>query len=120
MAIWRRVGPAVLAAVAAACAVGPNHTVPPTAVPQHWRDTTVSLQDSSYANLTWWQVLGDSTLQELVRIALRENRDLRVALARVNEARARATRRSRFSRSAMRTSSWRVESPSTCHQVRLA
>ena len=88
MAIWRRVGPAVLAAVAAACAMGPNHTVPPTAVPEHWRDTTISLQDSSYANLTWWQVLGDSTLQELVRVALRENRDLRVALARVNEARA--------------------------------
>ncbi|HWC73660.1 MAG TPA: efflux transporter outer membrane subunit, partial [Gemmatimonadales bacterium] len=30
-----------------------------------------------------------STLRELVRIALRENRDLRVALARVNESRAR-------------------------------
>jgi multidrug efflux system outer membrane protein len=49
----------------------------------------VSLQDSSYANLAWWEVLGDTTLQQLVRIALRENRDLRVALARVNEARAR-------------------------------
>jgi multidrug efflux system outer membrane protein len=33
-------------------------------------------------------VLGDTTLQGLVRIALRENRDLHIALGRVNEARA--------------------------------
>lgn len=78
----------VLAGVAAACAVGPNFKTPPTAVPDRWRDTTLSPQDSSYANVAWWEVLGDSTLRELVRIALRENRDLRVALARVNEARA--------------------------------
>jgi multidrug efflux system outer membrane protein len=48
----------------------------------------VSAKDSSYANLPWWDVLGDTTLQRLVRLALQENRDLRVALARVNEARA--------------------------------
>ncbi|HJS42910.1 MAG TPA: efflux transporter outer membrane subunit [Gemmatimonadales bacterium] len=85
----RRLGLSVIALVVAACAVGPNFKVPPTAVPENWRDTTISTQDSSYANLAWWEVLGDSTLQELVRLALRENRDLRVALARVNEARAR-------------------------------
>jgi multidrug efflux system outer membrane protein len=33
-------------------------------------------------------VYADTTLQELIRIALRENQDVRVALARVNEARA--------------------------------
>jgi multidrug efflux system outer membrane protein len=86
--IRRSFGPALLALVAGACAVGPGYKQPPEPVPVHWRDTTISTQDSSYANLPWWQVLGDSTLQELVKIALRENRDLRVALARVNEARA--------------------------------
>jgi len=85
----RRLGLCFLALVATACAVGPNFKTPPTATPAHWRDTTIATQDSSYANLPWWEVLGDSTLQELVRIALRENRDLRVALAHVNEARAR-------------------------------
>jgi outer membrane protein, multidrug efflux system len=85
----RRLGLSLLALVVAACAVGPNFKVPPTAVPEHWRDTTISTQDSSYANLAWWEVLGDTTLQQLVRISLRENRDLRIALARVNEARAR-------------------------------
>ena len=87
--VRRRLGLSLFALVVAACAVGPNFKVPPTAVPEHWRDTTISTQDSSYANLAWWEVLGDTTLQQLVRISLRENRDLRIALARVNEARAR-------------------------------
>ena len=85
---WRRLWPVCLALIVVACPVGPNFQAPPTAVPEHWRDSTVSTQDSSYANLPWWQVFGDTTLQELVRIALRENRDLRIALARVNESRA--------------------------------
>ena len=38
--------------------------------------------------MPWWGVLRDTTLQGLIRIALKENRDLHVALARVNEARA--------------------------------
>jgi multidrug efflux system outer membrane protein len=85
---WHRLWPVGLTLVIAACPVGPNFQTPPTAVPEHWRDSTISTQDSSYANLPWWQVIGDTTLQELIRIALKENRDLRVALARVNEARA--------------------------------
>ena len=84
----RRLTTALLALATGACAVGPNYKQPPEPVPEHWRDSTISTQDSSYANLVWWQVLGDSTLQELIRIALRDNRDVRVALARVNEARA--------------------------------
>ena len=72
----RRLGLSFLALVAAACAIGPNYKTPPTAVPDRWRDSTIAVQDSSYANLPWWQVLGDTTLQELVRLALRENRDL--------------------------------------------
>jgi len=84
-----RLGLPFVALVLAACPMGPNFKVPENvAVPAQWRDSTISTQDSSYANLPWWQVLGDTTLQELVRSALRENRDLRIALARVNEARA--------------------------------
>ncbi|MEZ0332379.1 MAG: TolC family protein, partial [Gemmatimonadales bacterium] len=73
----------------AGCAMGPKYERPET-VPIHtaWRDTSLALRDSSYANIPWWGVLRDTTLQGLIRIALRENRDLHVALARVNEARA--------------------------------
>lgn len=72
-----------------ACVMGPNHRRPPnTPVPTAWRDSARTPHDSSYANLPWWEVLGDTTLQGLIRSALQENRDLHVAFARVNEARA--------------------------------
>ena len=79
----------VALALTAACAVGPNYERPTTVTPPlGWRDTTLAIRDSSYANLPWWNVYADTTLQSLIRTALRENRDLRVTLARVNEARA--------------------------------
>src|SRR5262249_20256579 len=40
-------------------------------------------------NSPWSTVFGDPTLQELVRIALQENKDLKIAVERVEEARAR-------------------------------
>ena len=80
---------AAVGVLLAGCAVGPNYKRPET-VPVHtdWRDTSTVLRDSSYANIPWWEVLQDTTLQGLIRIALKENRDLHVALGRVNEARA--------------------------------
>ena len=78
-----------LALLLAGCAVGPNYKRPETVpVPTGWRDTTQALRDSSYANIPWWGVLGDTTLQALIREALKQNRDVHIALARVNEARA--------------------------------
>jgi multidrug efflux system outer membrane protein len=53
-----------------------------------WRDSAQARQDSSFANVPWWGVFGDDTLQTLVRRALKENRDVHIALARVNEGRA--------------------------------
>ncbi|HEY4648090.1 MAG TPA: efflux transporter outer membrane subunit, partial [Gemmatimonadales bacterium] len=73
----------------AGCAVGPNYHRPATTpAPTAWRDTAQAIRDSSYANLPWWGVLQDTTLQGLIRTALKENRDIHIALSRVNEARA--------------------------------
>jgi multidrug efflux system outer membrane protein len=81
---------AVVLFLLAGCVMGPNYKRPSdTPVPSTWRDIEDrSRRDSSYANVQWWHVLGDPILQALVRDALRENRDLYIALARVNEARA--------------------------------
>lgn len=84
----RRLIAAALALGLAGCAVGPNYEPPEIVVPVGWRDSTLALRDSSYANLPWWEVYADTTLQRLILVALRENQDVRVALARVNEARA--------------------------------
>jgi outer membrane protein TolC len=52
------------------------------------RDSAQAGHDSSFANVPWWSVFNDDTLQTLIRRALKENRDVHIALARVNEARA--------------------------------
>lgn len=57
-------------------------------MPEAWQDLPQAPQESSFANLPWWELLGDTTLQGVVRQGLRHNRDLRIALARVNESRA--------------------------------
>ena len=41
------------------------------------------------ANTPWWELFDDPQLQELVRIALQENKDLKIAVERIEEARAR-------------------------------
>ena len=40
------------------------------------------------ANLPWWDLFQDPQLQELIRIALEENKDLKIAVERIEEARA--------------------------------
>jgi multidrug efflux system outer membrane protein len=78
-----------LAAVSsAACALGPNYKRPAVPVPPSWRDLPTA-EAESLANAPWWEVFQDPTLQELLRIALQENKDLKIAVERVEEARAR-------------------------------
>ena len=45
----------------------------------------------SVADMEWWRVFQDETLQQLIRSALAENYDLRVAAARILDARAQVT-----------------------------
>jgi multidrug efflux system outer membrane protein len=44
--------------------------------------------DATLANLPWWEVFQDPQLQELIKIALEENKDLKIAVERIEEARA--------------------------------
>ena len=84
-----RPGAILVVLLLAGCRMGPNYERPKTTpVATGWRDTAQTLRDSSFANVPWWGVFGDTTLQTLIRRALKENRDVHVALARVNEARA--------------------------------
>src|SRR5207247_2401851 len=56
--------------------------------PPQYRFADVTAQAESLADLPWWQVFDDPTLQALVREAIADNLDLRAALARVERARA--------------------------------
>jgi multidrug efflux system outer membrane protein len=68
--------------------LGPNYQRPAVPTPPTWR-TIPAAEAASLANAPWWELFEDPTLQELVRIALTENKDLKIAVERVEEARAR-------------------------------
>src|SRR5207245_591192 len=46
---------------------------------------------ASLGDIAWWKIFQDETLQSLIRTALAENYDLRIAAARILEARAQVT-----------------------------
>jgi len=77
-----------LALTLAGCAVGPNYKRPTANEPAGFRDATNSASLDSLADLPWWQVFKDPVLQDLVRVALTNNYDLRVALTLVDQAHA--------------------------------
>jgi outer membrane protein, multidrug efflux system len=71
----------------AACALGPNYRRPDTATPAAYRFEQDAGADS-VADAGWWQVYGDPALQTLIRESLANNLDVRIAAARVDQARA--------------------------------
>lgn len=71
----------------AGCAVGPNYKQPAVSSPATFRGD-LSPTNSSFADLEWWHVYQDANLQALVREAFTNNYDLRIALTRVEQARA--------------------------------
>lgn len=55
-------------------------------VPESWRVPEPAA--GSLADLPWWELFHDPALRDLIRVALEESKDLRLAVARVAEARA--------------------------------
>lgn len=81
--------PLLFALFFAGCAVGPNYKRPKTAMPPNFRGETEPVTNS-FGDLPWWNVFPDDALQELIRTALTNNYDLRIAVTRVEQARALA------------------------------
>jgi outer membrane protein, multidrug efflux system len=73
------------------CAMGPDYTRPGIPLPDSFRMEQPASDSSSIANLPWWELLHDRELQRLIRIALAENKDLKRAVAAVEEYQARAS-----------------------------
>ena len=70
----------------AGCAMGPDFERPETAMPEAFEQNVDS--GASIANLNWWELFGDEQLNSLIRIALEQNRDMAIAVSRIEEARA--------------------------------
>ena len=67
----------------AGCTVGPDWQQPKIETPPAWRIDYA--QAVVLANARWWQAFGDPVLDQLVEDALRNNRDLVQAAARVEQ-----------------------------------
>jgi multidrug efflux system outer membrane protein len=82
-------------ALLAGCAVGPDFFRPSIDAPAAWR--VEYPKAAEVANTKWWEQFGDPVLNELIETALRENRDVRAAAARVAQfAGALESTRSQF------------------------
>ena len=79
---------AAAALLLSGCLLGPDYSRPPVLIPDNYRGVIGAPTAESFADLPWFDVFRDPVLQELVREALENNYDLRVAAARVEEARA--------------------------------
>ena len=93
MICWPRFIPISLPIlILAACTVGPDYQRPKTDVPGGYRGAPVAVPAAASAeslgDAKWWVVFQDEELQSLIRTALRQNYDSRIAAERVLAAQA--------------------------------
>src|SRR5882762_3713212 len=76
------------------CTVGPNYHPPKSELPSSYAELNSSVTNQTSLVTTntetlehWWMMFEDSELNSLIQRALQGNRDLRLALSRVREAR---------------------------------
>jgi multidrug efflux system outer membrane protein len=68
------------------CMLGPDFQRPQYAGPDTFRFD--SAETAQTVNLRWWELMEDPVLDTLIKIALEENKDVLVAAARIESARA--------------------------------
>src|SRR5882762_10006144 len=84
----RNIATTLLAALLAACAVGPNYVRPQIKADAVFVNAKAATYSEQYPIAQFWTEFGDATLDQLVGDALLANHDLRIALAHVKESRA--------------------------------
>jgi outer membrane protein, multidrug efflux system len=74
------------------CTVGPNYKKPKVDVPRNYRglpeEEAGKTDATSLADQKWWEVFQDEQLRSLIRTALQQNYDVRIAGARILQAQA--------------------------------
>ena len=81
-----------LVIVACGCTVGPNYKKPVANVPPTYRGLTpeqaAKADPASIGEQKWWEVYQDDQLRSLIRIAIQQNYDVRIAATRILAAQA--------------------------------
>ncbi|HEY2393942.1 MAG TPA: efflux transporter outer membrane subunit [Candidatus Angelobacter sp.] len=74
------------------CTVGPRYKRPPVDLPTAHRgieqENAGKTEAASLADQKWWELFQDQQLQQLIRTALEQNYDVRIAATRILEAQA--------------------------------
>jgi multidrug efflux system outer membrane protein len=79
----------VASLIESGCAVGPDYHSPQTNMPANWTSSLTGGETNAPANLAaWWRSFNDTNLDALMATAVQSNLTLRIAEARVREARA--------------------------------
>ena len=80
----------VLLLTLCACKVGPNYKRPPVTVPDQYRGLAPTasppVPSETFAEMKWWTVFQDKVLEDLIREALTNNYDLKIAATRILQA----------------------------------
>jgi multidrug efflux system outer membrane protein len=76
----------ILLSLLHSCKLGPDYVRSVEPMPDVFRQDFPS--DTTIANTPWWNLFGDTTLTGLIQETLENNKDLRSAVARMDEARA--------------------------------
>ena len=77
------IAPALVLAMSAGCSLAPDYKRPELDIPQTWEATQSQALQSK-----WWERFNDPTLNALVDEALASNKNIAVAMARVEQAQA--------------------------------
>jgi outer membrane protein, multidrug efflux system len=87
-----RAGHVVIAAIALAlfsgCSLVPRYERPAAPIPNAWPQGEAAGSGTAAADIAWRDFFRDARLAQLIAIALKNNRDLRVAMLNVEQARA--------------------------------
>lgn len=85
-------GALLLALPLCCCKVGPNYQRPAVTLPDQYRQLAPEISNQTatpaFGEMKWWSVFQDKALEALIREALVNNYDIRIAASRVVQARA--------------------------------
>jgi multidrug efflux system outer membrane protein len=83
---FARIAAIAVVLILSACAMGPDYEKPEVPVPDAFQEPTIP--GASIANLKWWELFQDEELTRLIETALINNKEVAIAMARIEEARA--------------------------------
>jgi NodT family efflux transporter outer membrane factor (OMF) lipoprotein len=89
--IRRWLGAAVFTGLLSGCAaVGPEYQAPEAGAPEAWRsELAPGVNALEYREVAWWDAFADPLLSSFIEQAISHNLDIKQAMAKVREARAR-------------------------------